>query len=266
MSQSHEELLAMAPGWVLGVLDPDERRMFETHLSECPECAAEVRSLDGAVVALARSVPQRTPPAYLRQRVMSAVRGEASPRAEQSSLPANPWWNRRAWLPMAALLLIALGAGIYGSHLHVEARLAALSERAEASDREIAAARRAAGDARSAMEVIAAPDVVRIDLQGQGAAPGASARAFWSPQRGMVFAGTNLPPVPLGKCYQAWVVTAGATISAGILSEPGGGLAVFDTPRNIAQPLEVVVTLERVGGAAAPTGNRILRGSRPASF
>ena len=266
MSQSHEELLAMAPGYVLGVLDPDDRRTFERHLHECPECAAEVRSLVGAVDAFARSVPQRTPPADLRQRVMTAVRGEASPPIGRSSTPASPWADRRVWLPVATLLLIALGAGIYGSHMHVETRLAALSNRAEASDREIAAARRTALDARSAMEVLAAPDVTRIDLRGQGAAAGATARALWTRQHGMVFAGTNIPAPPPGQCYQVWVVTARGTISAGILPEPSGGLALFETPADISPPLSVNVTVESLEGAAAPTGATVLAGNASLPF
>ena len=71
MSPSHGELKALAPEYVLGILDADERRRFEPHLNECPECAAEVRSLLAAVDALARSVPQRSPPPELRQRVVS---------------------------------------------------------------------------------------------------------------------------------------------------------------------------------------------------
>lgn len=264
MSESHEDLLAMAPGYVLGVLDPDDRRTFDRHLNECPECAAEVRSLVGAVDALARSVPQRTPPADLRQRVMSAVREEASPPIARTAA-VNPWVDRRVWLPVATLLLFALGAGIYGSHMHVETRLAALSNRAEASALEIAAARRTALDARSAMEVLAAPDVTQIDLRGQGAAAGATARALWTSQQGMVFAGSNMPTLASGQRYQVWVVTTRGTVSAGLL-EPGSGLAVFGTPADNSPPLNVNVTVEAVGGATAPTGTPVLVGSATVPF
>jgi anti-sigma-K factor RskA len=260
MSDSHTELQAMAPWYVLGILDPDERRTFEAHLNECPECSAEVRSMMAAVDALARSVPQRTPPADLRERVMASIRRAASPQVRPN--PAtNPWGDRRVWLPVASLLLIALGAGIYGSHLHVETRLAALAERAEATDRDIAAARPASADARSAMEVIAAPDVIRIDLKGQGAAANATARALWSRAHGMVFAGTNIPQPPPGMCHQVWVVTARTTVSAGILPELGVGLAVFDTPPDMPQPASVAVTLEPAGGSVVPTGAKILVGN-----
>lgn len=265
MSQSHDELQALAPGYVLGILDADERRAFEAHLDQCPECAAEVRSLLGAVDALARSVPQRTPPSHLRDRVMASVRSARSTSITEPSAPRNPG-SRRMWLPVAASVLVALGAGIYGSHLHVETRLTALSERAETSDREIAAARRAAQDARAAMQVIAAPDVVRMELRGLGAAATATARALWSRQHGLVFAGTNIPDPPPGRCYQVWLVTPTSAVSVGILPEPGDELAVFDTRPDIPQPSGVAVTIELPGGAASPTGPRILDGNAPTSF
>ena len=99
MSQTHEELRALAPGYALGILDTEERRLFEPHLEACPECADEVRSLLTAVDALARSVPQRTPPADLRQRVMSSIRGTEFSRGQKSggkpSASPNPRPERR---------------------------------------------------------------------------------------------------------------------------------------------------------------------------
>ena len=44
---AHDELKANAAGYVLGILDREERRAFELHLVECSECAAEVAFLDG---------------------------------------------------------------------------------------------------------------------------------------------------------------------------------------------------------------------------
>lgn len=258
MSQSHDELQALAAGFALGALDPDDLQKFEAHLNECPECAAEVRSLVGAVDALGRSIPQQTPPPELKQRVMASIREAAAPsRVKLTAV------HRLGWLPIAALLLLALGSGIYGSHLHVESRLAALSLRAEANDREIAAANRAATESRRATRVIAAPDVVRIDLKGENITMTGTARALWSRQHGMVFAATNIPAVPPDRCYQIWLVSDRATISAGILPKTGDGLAVFDTPQDIPQPHGAAVTLEPAGGSAVPTGTKVLVGNLP---
>lgn len=268
MNVSHGEFLALAPAYVLDALEPDERRVFEAHLRGCQECAAEVRSLLAAVDALARSVPQRTPPEDLRARVLASVRGARIPvvEIEQRSARTNWWAGPRAWLPVSAVALIALGAGIYGSHLHVEARLAALSSQAESNDREIAAARRAALDAHAAMSVLAAPDVISIALKGEGVAASATARALWSRQHGLIVAGTNMPAPPSGKCYQVWMISARGAVSAGVLPEPGAGLAVFRTPPDMTPPLSIAVTVEPVNGGVTPSDATILAGTAQASF
>ena len=70
--------------------------------------------------------------------------------------------------------------------------------RADATERQMADAQTAATEARVAVTGLTAPDVARIDLAGQAIAPQASARAFWSRSRGMVFTASNLPPLPAG--------------------------------------------------------------------
>ena len=108
------------------------------------------------------------------------------------------------------------------------------------------------------------PDLVRIDLAGQGDAPQASGRALWSRQRGMVFSGTNLPPLPAGRVYQVWVLTDDpAPISAGLLAADGSG--VFSTPPDIRPPAAVAVTIEAAPGTTAPTTNPFLIGKPAAS-
>ena len=63
------------------------------------------------------------------------------------------------------------------------------------------------------MAVLAATDLQRIDLQGAPAAPQAAGRALWSRQSGMVFAASNLPPLPGGRIYQVWLVAGGPPVS-----------------------------------------------------
>ena len=118
------------------------------------------------------------------------------------------------------------------------------------------------------MGVLAAPDLVRIDLQGQTTAPQATARALWSRARGMVFASSNLPPPPAGQVYQVWVVTGPAPVSAGLFTPDasGGGLIFFETPPDIPPPAAVAVTLEPAGGVPAPTGNMYLVGKPGAAL
>ena len=262
MNPPHSDVLNLAGAYVLGSFDPDERTSFEAHLSGCDECAAEVRTLQRVVVALARGVPQRTPRPELRQRTL-----ESLGTAQRTPSAAPREGRARSWLPLAAMIVLTLGVGVYAARLQtrvadLETRLEQALVQAFAADRAVADARRVSAELQSAMGVLAAPDLVRIDLAGQSTAPQASARALWSRARGMVFTASNLPPLPAGRVYQVWVVTGPAPVSAGLLTPDtsGGGLTFFSTPPDIPPPTAVAVTLEPAGGVPAPTGDFYLVG------
>jgi anti-sigma-K factor RskA len=236
-NSSHADLKGQAGAYVLDALDADERASFEAHLSGCDECREEVRSLRRVADALSRSAPGRTPRPELRERVLAAFGGAPG---VPSARPVSASTTRRRWLlPLAAMLALTVGLGIYAARL--QERVA---------------------DLQSAMGVLAAPDLVSIDLAGQAAAPRASARALWSRTRGMVFTASNLPPLPAGRVYQVWVVTAQAPISAGLLTPGPGGAeqTFFNTPPDIPPPAAVAVSIEPAGGVPAPTGQIYLVG------
>ena len=260
MSAPHDEQ-ALAAAYVLGALDAAERQRFEAHLAACPVCSEEVRSLGGVVAALGRSVPQIAPDPALRSRVLRAVTGTAP-------APAAPPRSAIAWLPFAASLLVAIGLGGYARQLQgrvglLETRVDSAERRAAAAERGVVEARRVADEAQTAMAVLQAPDLVRVDLSGQQAAPQATARALWSRNRGMVFLTTNLPAAPPDRVYQVWVLANGARISAGLLTpdNAGRGMAFFRTPADIPTPSGVAVSLEPAGGVTQPTGDIYLAGS-----
>lgn len=267
MTAPHDEVKGEAGAYVLGSLDPPDRALFEAHLSGCDECTAEVRSFRRVAVALAGGVPQPAPGLDVRNRVLAGVR--ARPQATSAPRAAS---GARQWLPLAALVLLTVGMGVYAARLQV--RVTVLEERLEqallqaaAADTAVADARRVNGELQSAMGVLAAPDLVRIDLAGQPPAPQATARALWSRARGMVFTATNLPALQAGQVYQVWVVPAAqAPISAGLLTpDPAGaGQTYFSTPPDIPPPAAVAVSIEPAGGVPAPTGAIYLVG-KPAA-
>jgi len=266
MSPTHDEHALAAP-YVLGALDGADRLAFEAHLATCPVCSEEVRSLRRVADALAYAVPQRTPRPELRSRVLGDLLDET--RGHQAAVRERPPRPMvREWLPLAAAVILAIGLGLYSWQLQrrvstLEARVAEAERSVDTAQRATVEAQRAADQAQAAMAVLAAPDMVRIDLAGQPTAPRATARALWSRNRGMVFTTTNLPLAPRGRVYQVWVVTAGGPVSAGLLTpDPSGrAAAFFSTPADIAPPTAIAVTLEPAGGVAAPTGDRYLVGS-----
>jgi anti-sigma-K factor RskA len=278
MSGTHDDLVGLAPAYVLGALEPDERRTFETHLAGCDVCASEVRSLGRVTAGLAQSVPQVTPRATLRDRVLLAVAGDARATAVGAREATHPKtversrWVMGNWLAYAACVALATVAVLYAMNLRarvesLEARLEAAQLRLAAADRAMVDARRVAFENLSAMAVLAAADLTRVDLQGEPAAPQAAGRALWSRESGMVFAATNLPPLPEKRIYQVWLVPGGAPpISAGLVApdETGRSVAIFRIPVDVTGPVTVAVTIEPEGGVPAPTGAFYLTGKSSA--
>jgi anti-sigma-K factor RskA len=264
-----EDRREQAALFVLGALPPDERTDFEAHVAGCAECAAEVRSLAAVPTILARAVPQIDPSPALRQRVLQSI-AAVDVRSAQAARPAAGRGRALApWLAAAAAILISVGLGGYALDLRarvgaLETRLRDALARADAADRVVADARRVAADAESRVAVLAAPDVSRVDLAGQPAAPQASGRAYWSRSRGLVFTASSLPPLPPGRAYQLWVLTAQTPpISNGWLLRPdasGGAAAMFTTPPDLPVPTAMAVTIEPDGGVPAPTGAMYLVG------
>jgi hypothetical protein len=212
---------------------------------------------------LGQAVAQIDPPPELRARVLSAVLSHPAAVAGHSTRPVA-WW-----LATAASLALATGLTIYSAQLRnriasLETELRDTRARADAAQVQMVDAQRTASGAQTAVAILTAPDVARVDLAGQQpVSPTASARAFWSRSRGMVFNASNLPQLPAGRTYQLWVVTAQAPISAGLLTPDNQGSVseVFNTPPDIPQPVAMAVTIEPAGGMPAPTGEKYLIGT-----
>ena len=66
---------------------------------------------------------------------------------------------------------------------------------------------------------------------------------------------SGLPAAPAGKAYEIWVIDGGAPKPAGLF--PGGDKAVVPMKQPVSVGSTVAITLERAGGARAPT-SRIL--------
>ena len=273
----HEELRQMTGAYVLDALEPAERAEFAAHLATCAECRAEVRSLSAVAAGLPYTVPQIDPPLALRQRVLTSVGArDTSPRSMGVAVEPKRGATRGAfasagWLGIAALLVIAVSLGTYAVSLRqrlagIEQRLQDAIVRLDRTERQLDAASREAQAAQVRLTVLTASDLLQVNLAGQAAAPGASGRAFWSRSRGLLFAASQLPPLPAGRTYQLWFVerTAPAisAVSAGLVKpDEAGRVAVgFDNPPNLPQFAAFALSIEPEGGVPAPTGALYLVG------
>lgn len=210
----------------------------------------------------------------------------AVPAERGESLPTIAV-GRRSWY-IAGAAAVAAGLLIFGLVRRIETRLDDASSRAAAAERQaeaateranqemtdarqeanrqIAEARESAQRAETVSAILAAPDLVRINLTG-GAVERSFAQLLWSRMRGLVLSASRLPPAPPQMTYQLWLLTTAAPVSAGLFVPDANGRAtvVVDVPPRVAGPVVgAQVTVEPSAGSQAPS-NRLLLSRTPAA-
>jgi anti-sigma-K factor RskA len=244
---TEHEWLAVAAPYALDAVDGDERAAFETHLTQCAQCRAEVASFRDVGGQLALVVPAVDPTAGLRDRVIAEAR-RVRPLASRIPRPAS----RLPWLVAAAGFVLAVvlgGAWLRERHDRrvLETQLAQLGDSLAAQDELLA--------------TLLAPDVSVANLAATGKPP--SARLFWNPGRHrLVMAVFDLPPAPTGRTYQLWAIATGRPpVSLGTFNTgPDGRLTTaLAVPAGLAFDL-TAVTEEPAGGSPQPTQSPFLVG------
>ena len=115
--------------FVLGGLEPEEETEVRGHLAFCPSCREKLKEFEEVSQALKAAPPLADPPSYLKDEILSHVRGE-EPSSSNEELPSSRdsrFKNLRLLLPsMAAAALVAIVAlGTFFS-LHTEAPVATI--------------------------------------------------------------------------------------------------------------------------------------------
>lgn len=262
----HETLRELAEPYALDILDADERRAFERHLPLCEECQRAVADARAVAEGLAHTLEPVAPPAALRARVLGAAttraRAAAVPSVTESNAGVLPW----ALAAAASIAAVVFGLGWWNT----ADRLARAENELQTALQTLASTQSRIADAQSVadrltreLSVLAAPDVVRVELKGQPAAPAASGRVHWSRSRGTTFAATNLPALDAGRVYQLWFVTAGPPVGAAVVTPDAAGRAEAVIPiLSGIEPTAFALTVEPAGGSPAPTGAMLLVGAR----
>jgi hypothetical protein len=95
----HGEWAALAVGWALSTLEPQDEDRFALHLPGCEQCAGIVRESLHTVADLAYGLPDAEPPPALKMRIMEAVRAEprrrpgaGAPGADVEDTPDQGEW------------------------------------------------------------------------------------------------------------------------------------------------------------------------------
>jgi anti-sigma-K factor RskA len=229
------DLHELAAPYALDALDADEREHFERHLAECERCSAKVAELLEAAGALAFAVEGPEPPPSLRGRILEAARAESSGKVV--AFPRKRWALPAVATIAAIAACAAVGLGLWASSL------------SDSLDRERSVNARYA----RAVELVGDGAQVKALANGEGGllvAPGGGRAA-------LVVCG--LSSAPTGKTYEAWVIEGKTPRPAGLFRGGSGCAPPVLLEREVPTGAIVAVTLEREGGAQAPTGPILIR-------
>ena len=230
------DLHTLTGAYAAHALSDTERQTFERHLQACPACEREVRELQATATRLGAAVAT-PPPAALWDRIQAAVRvtRQLSPRIG----PADR--RRPRFSPLlavaAALLVVAVSLAVL--NLDLGRRL----DRPPPTVDQVAA-------------VLAAPDARTV--AARPGSPGQS-RVVVSRARGQaVFVASGLPAAPKARTYQLWLIGADGPRSAGVVDPGAGGRVTRLLDGRVGQARQVALTVERQGGAPAPTSDPVV--------
>ena len=144
----HDQYRELAGGFVLGALEPEERRRFEQHLAGCADCRSEVASFAPIPGLLSQMDSQDAEP--LPESV--ADRAAASARSEWRSLDRGR--RRWRWVAAAAALLAVVMATV------------ALLPRSEGPEAIALAIQSTGADGEVAIDARPWGTAVHLDLEG----------------------------------------------------------------------------------------------------
>lgn len=272
MKPFSQDLHTLAGVYAVGAVSDTERKRFERHLDDCPDCANEVRGLNETATQLGLVVAEAAPP-QLKERVMAAVaqtrqnpplRDHRQPKAAAGQRPSG-------WMPRlvsaAAVIAIAVAAALGVLQARTQSRLSTAQSQLHNAQSQLGQAQSQLGQAHSRLTRLEAQRRLIESVLGSRGARVVSQRSpkgglvtvvFSHSTKRMVVTTADLPKLPAGQVYQLWFI--GKKIrSAGLL--PTAGKAGL-TPPVLATGLKVgdiaAMTIEPAGGSPQPTSTPLV--------
>lgn len=251
--------------YVLGVLEGEDLRAVQAHLETCAECSRKVEQARARMALLGLAAPPATPSPTARQHLLEGLHPPArKPGAVPIRASSRSWATLGIGALAAAVILACLAAFLLISNRRLRLRLEALQSSQEQSQAAERRQQAAVKNARAVMDVLTSPGTMKVSLAALQARPVPQGKAFYNPEKGLVFYAANLPSLPAGRTYQLWLLPLnGKPVSAGIFKtdKTGNGQILLPLlPRGISAKA-FAVTVEPEGGRPQPTGKMVLMGA-----
>lgn len=242
---THDDVIDLLPGYVLGALDEEERRLVEQALASDPNARARLTEYEASAASLVALAPLRSAPEHLQAdlRARLASRQEAT-RPHITAQSTSPWVLIAA---AAALVVILVGA---------VAVLWLLNDDDEPPTED--------GGRTLYAELAELEGAQRYTVMPGEVDPGVSGELVVSPEGDRaVIRVEELPALTDENIFQLWLVDSeGERSSGGLFRQARADATYIEIP--LAAPLNAYrgfgVSLEPAGGSPypdRPTGPRV---------
>ena len=246
------DIHGLVGAYAVDAIDEQERSDFELHLAECPECQAEVASLQEAASHLSL-MSETAPPSSMRDSVLAGIRqvrplppleaqsggpvasgpvGGSSPADAPTPTDSNvvqfrPRRRVTAWLASAAAAAVLLVGGL------------AWSPWDNTPNGTVTEQVLAASDAQRYEKVIGGAKATIVRSASLGKA---------------VIIADHMPSAPDGKDFQLWLDQPNrGMVSAGVMPHGAADTVTVLLEGDAATATGAGITLEPAGGSPAPT-------------
>lgn len=245
--------------YVIGALPADEMRQIDELRLHHPELNEEIARIEQTLEEFA-SAQAVMPQPELKEQIAKKLKFGVELDLEDEKISSvivelTPVFKLAA--AAAVLIIVGLTAStMYFSSKYSEAnrRLAALSADKDVLAHHIELLDRDQKALEERLVVMAYPKNNRVVLNGQPAAPQAQAVVYWNAQKGEVHLDVaQLPVADNGKQFQLWAIVAGKPVDLGVVNKTGS----FFKMKDIKDAQAFAITLEPMGGSAAPTLNQL---------
>ena len=198
----HAELREWAGAYALGSLDPDDRRTFERHLSDCSRCAEEVNAFAAIPGLLARvDVADLREPSI---ETADAITHRAAEEAGSLRASRNRWRTSAMTVVAATLMVLTVGAVVrFAAQDDATSRpvVAATVTASQAASSEISTSARTWGT-EIVVRADGLPERTEYQLWGVDDTGAWSIAATWGPTptgRANITGATSLPTASLDR-------------------------------------------------------------------
>ena len=275
--------------YVLGSLPLAESEQVAGAMCRFPEVAVEIAALEAVLIQNAEQEAIMPPP-EMEDKIWAAIQLSAGAKLSSVAAVVEPapipkekpapvvipvpaprksadfsWARAAVWLLLAGSL--ATSVYVWQGRKEDQQALASMEKKMATMAGEQQNLTAALDRYRREAEMASAMDMEPVVMRSTQPGHPMAATIYWNKSKSEAYVSVQkLPPAPQGMQYQLWAIADGKPVSIGMLdNEVAASGGMQKVPEVVAAGQAFAVSLEKAGGNASPTPDRIfLLGKMPA--